>query len=89
MGQPVNSVMFTQQGWMSEQCLSRAGDPEGFWKLIVFGLCWNPEEAGFNTCCSNEIIKLVSQSEGKQAKNKRLFLLWNFMWAALESVAQI
>lgn len=34
-------------------------------------LCWNPEDAGFNTGSSNRIGELASKSEGsRQAKSK-------------------
>lgn len=38
-----------------------------FWKLLVFSLCGNPAEVGFNTC-SNRVDKLASEGEGKQTK---------------------
>lgn len=30
-------------------------------ELPVFSLCWNPDEGGFNTSCSNRINELTCQ----------------------------
>ena len=48
-------------------------------ELLVFSLCWNPEEG----CLSSGVDELASKSKDKQqAKPKSILLPWPLTWAA-------
>ena len=42
-------------------------------ELLVFSLCWNPENAGFDTGGGNRIDELASKSKAKWAESQASF----------------
>jgi hypothetical protein len=56
-------------------------------RLLVFSLCWNPEEVGFNISHSNRIDGLACERKGKQER-KAVFILHVLLcWLPPGSVA--